>query len=182
MGQNCEGKPRGSFYLPLPESSSGELWTEFHKTPRCNSVSQREPPTADTLLTSAALASDTSPVPLLPPRSGRKRAKFSLADLPRRETHSFKIGQSVDPDDNFLGNELLSIQAQISLGAVSGRHFYPGVYSLWAWTGSTGRTTMQLSCVFLCVHSHTHKNQGWTWNMISESHHLPLLSLTKVKY
>lgn len=32
------------------------------------------------------------------------------------------------------------------------------VYSPRPWTGSTGRATMQLSCVFLCVHSHTHKN------------------------
>lgn len=46
MGQKSEGKPQGST-SPLPDSSSGELWTEFHKTPRCNSISQTEPPTAD---------------------------------------------------------------------------------------------------------------------------------------
>lgn len=123
------------------------------------------------------LPNDTSPVLLLSLISER-RAKFSTADFPRGETH-FLYKAQCEFRWYFLGSQSLWIQVRISPEAVPGSHFY-WVYSPWTWTGFTGRTTMQFSCVFLCVHSHTHKNQGWTWNMISESHHLLLLSLTNV--
>lgn len=77
--ENSEARfPSPRFPSPLLAGSSGEFWTEFPKTLRCNSVSQTEPPTADTLLTSATLLRDTSRVPLLSRHQGEDiRVVFS---------------------------------------------------------------------------------------------------------
>lgn len=156
---------------PSRDGSSGEFWVEFHKILRCNSVSQTKPPTADTLLTSATRPADTSPFPLLP-LSREQRAKVSLADFPRTQA----LLKCSAEWTQLLAGKLTCFESRHKLlrGLCEG-DISPWIYSPWTWTGSTGRATMRLSCVFLCVHSHTHKNQGQTWNMISKSSHLPLI-------
>lgn len=69
MGQKRWEKAPGSCLPPYPDGSSGAFWVKFHKTLRCNSVSQTEPPTVDTPLTSTTLPRDTSPAHSFP--SGR---------------------------------------------------------------------------------------------------------------
>lgn len=109
--------------------SSDEFWTEFHKTFRCNSISQTVPPTADMLLTSATPLSDTSPVPLLP-LIRKRRAMFSPSDFLRRDAYLLNGVQHVFRWWYFLGSKLLWIPAQISPEAVGGRHFYVGLLTL----------------------------------------------------
>lgn len=95
-----EGNLRGALSLPLSllsqPGSSGEFCTEFPKTLRCNSVSQTEPPTADTLLTSAIPPSDTTRVPFLPP-SGRGQPS-SLWQISPGERRTFHTGYGGDSD------------------------------------------------------------------------------------
>lgn len=131
MGQKREGKLRGLFSIlppPSQDGSSGEFWTEFPKTLTCNSVSQTEPPTADTLLTSATLPSDTSPDPLLPPSRGGGPSSLEQI-FPHKGTHFANEAQC-----GFrwysLGSKLLWVQAQISLEAGWGRHFSLGLLTL----------------------------------------------------
>lgn len=81
----------------------------------------------------------------------------------------------------FLGSKLLKsrykFHQRLAEGAISTRFTHPGREQVLQEEPQCSLA----SSVCLCVHSHTHKNQGRTWNMISESHCLPLLSLTNMK-
>lgn len=65
-------------------AAHSELWTEFHKTLRCNSVSQSKPPTAD--ISNSYQGTPPQFHSFFRDETGG-RAKFSPADFPRRETH-----------------------------------------------------------------------------------------------
>lgn len=106
--------------------SSGEFCTEFPKTLRCNSVSQTEPPTADTLLTSAIPPSDTHPGSI--PSSIRERtAKFS-SRFPRERDASSPHGVWGRFRRYFLGSKLLESRHKFHwrLGEGDVAHVVPG--------------------------------------------------------
>jgi hypothetical protein len=171
MGQKRERKPRDPACLPTHDGSSGTFWIEFHKTLRCNSVSQTKPPTVDTPLTSATLPRDTSPAHSFHVRE--RGARFSPVDFLRKRV--LKWG-SLDSHGTSWEVSRLWIQARIAPKAVWGKPFYSGLLT-GTRTGSTGRVRRQPGCVFLCVHSHTHKNRAplETWSLraaTSPSYHL----------
>lgn len=163
MEQKHGRKPRVLSTSPLPDSSSGAFWVKFHKTLRCNSVSQTEPPTVDTPLTSATLQRDTSPAHSFLP--SERKAKFSQKDFPRRDTF-LKWGQPGLPR-YFLGGELALKAARISPQAVLGKPFYPGLLTRHMNRFNRKSQKAARLCFPLRPFPHT-QNRGSTWNLISE--------------
>lgn len=113
-----------------------------------------EPPTVDTPLTSATLPRDTSQAHSF--RQGEGSQVLSGRFSQRRvlkwgslDSHgtSWEVEPTLNPGTNF------------TQGCLRKTFFYSGLLT-GTGTGSTGRVRRQPGCVFLCVHSHTHKTRA----------------------